>query len=284
MSNIPFTKMNGAGNDFVIFDVRHLFPNRDEDFIAALTEEKVRALCSRANPVTKGCDQLIVMQGDYANDTFMRIYNADGSESSACGNATRCVAWLLFEEKKGTLRHVNVRTLADTLHCDLTPEFHVRVNMGAPKLDWHDIPLRDAMDTLHMPYAHGPLTDPAAVNMGNPHVVFFVPEVEAVALSTLGPAIETDALFPKRVNVSVAHVVNRMEIRLRVWERGAGLTQACGTAACATLVAAARRGLTGHVADIALPGGELHVEWNEQTNHVFLTGPAELEFQGEIKI
>jgi diaminopimelate epimerase len=258
-----FLKMHGLGNDFVVFDAR-TEPLK-------LSYGQVRALANRFTGI--GCDQLIVLEPSQSADVFMRIYNADGWEVSACGNASRCVAQLLggnpsIETKGGLLATSVVQGGA-------------RVDMGEPNFAWDKIPLAHAMDTLIMPVGWDNLTKPSAVNVGNPHVVFFVHDMAQIELGTLGPRIEHDPLFPERINVNVAQIVRDDEILLRVWERGAGLTQACGTGACATAVSAARRGLTGRCVSVHLPGGTLEIDWTAD-NRMHMTGPATTAFEGSV--
>ncbi|WP_017670223.1 diaminopimelate epimerase [Blastomonas sp. AAP53] len=264
MAQLRFHKMHGLGNDFVVFDAR------DQDL--SLTADQVRALADRHLGI--GCDQLIVMRPAQNADFFMQIFNHDGSEVSACGNATRCVVALAG-------RDVTIATGAGLLQGQLG-ENAVTIDMGLPALDWDAIPLAYPMDTLTMPVGWEHLTDPAAVNMGNPHVIFFVADAHAVELDRLGPLIEQDPLFPERVNVNVAQIADD-GIHLRVWERGAGLTLACGTGACATAVAAIRRKLvTGPVA-VHLPGGTLTIDWQPGST-VRMAGPASHVFTGEIDL
>lgn len=266
MPHYHFHKMHGLGNDFVIFDCR------DRDL--TLTAEQVRALADRHLGI--GCDQLIVMRRasvDSTADMAMQIFNQDGSEVSACGNATRCVVALagrdlLIETGAGLLRG----TLADGA---------VTIDMGLPGLEWNAIPLAYPMDTAHLPVGWEDLTDPAAVSMGNPHVIFFVADNAAVDLERLGPLIEHDPLFPELVNVNVAHLADD-GIHLRVWERGAGLTLACGTGACATAVAAIRRRLVTGPVQVHLPGGTLTIDWRPGDT-VSMTGPTTHVFSGEIE-
>ena len=261
-----FIKMHGLGNDFVVLDARAA-PLR-------LSADQVRAIADRRAGV--GCDQLITLERAERADVFMRIHNADGGEVEACGNGARCVARLLMEER--ATDHVSIETEVGLLRAESAGE-QVAVDMGAPRLDWTEIPLAEARDTLHLGLERGPLADPVGVNMGNPHAVFFVAEAEAVDLAALGPELETDSLFPERANIGVAEVRGKADIRLRVWERGVGLTKACGTGACAALVAAARRGLTGRGASVTLDGGVLEIEW-QGDNHVRMTGPVATSFMG----
>lgn len=264
-----FHKMHGLGNDFVVLDARvHGL---------SLTPERVRALADRRTGV--GCDQLIVVAppASRTHDATMLIYNADGSEVAACGNASRCVAWLLMAETGRD--KVVIATKAGLLDAEARGPHIVAVDMGPARLDWRDIPLAVACDSLHLAIGAGGLDDPVAVSMGNPHAVFFVPDAEAVDLATLGPVLERHPMFPERANIEVAQVLAPDRIRMRVWERGAGITSACGTGACATLVAAARRGLTGRKAELLLDGGPLTIEWLKD-DHVLMTGPVALSFTG----
>ena len=269
MPQIPFRKMHGLGNDFVVLDAR-----REAIVIDAAA---ARVLADRRIGI--GCDQLIVIEPapTAAALAFMRILNADGSEAEACGNGTRCVAWLLADEI-GEQR-VRFQTVAGLLEAELRPDGRVVVDMGPARTDWRDIPLARMTNTLHADVAAGPLAAPVCTNIGNPHATFFVADADAVDLARLGPLLEHDALFPERANIGVATVCGRERIRLRVWERGVGITRACGSGACAALVAAHRRGLTGRHATVVLDGGELEIAWRED-GHVIMTGPATLAFDG----
>ena len=274
LADMPFWKMNGLGNDFVIFDFRQRMYN--------LKPETVRAIASRNDGI--GCDQLITIED--RDGPFMGIWNADGSEVEACGNAARCVGWLLLEEDREA--ELSLVTKGGHLSISRAGENRICVDMGRPKLHWQDIPLAEQMeDTRFVDVKLGPIDNPvlwgpSAVNMGNPHCVFFVDDAEAQALDRFGPLVENHPLFPERVNVSVATVVSSYQIRLRVWERGAGITKACGTAACATLVSAHRRRMTGRKATVILDGGPLGIEWRDD-DHVIMTGPVELEFTGIVQ-
>jgi diaminopimelate epimerase len=261
----PFRKMHGLGNDFVVFDGR--------ETPIALSALTVKRLANRFTGI--GCDQLIVLEPSTAADLFMRIYNADGGEVEACGNATRCIATLLGAE-------ASIETVAGILHTQSSGG-RATVDMGEPKFGWDQIPLAYAMDTLHMPVAWEDLASPAAVNVGNPHVVFFVADLAAIDLARLGPLIETDPLFPQRVNVNVAQVVSRAHINLSVWERGAGLTLACGTGACATAIAGMRRGVVERSVTVALPGGPIDISWTP-ADHILMTGAAATAFTGEVDL
>lgn len=271
MERPEFIKMHGLGNDFVILDAR-----RRE---IALGAERVRAIANRRTGI--GCDQLIVLRepADGAADAAFSIHNADGGEAEACGNAARCVAWMAMEESgRDTAR---LETGAGTLAARRAGPLAVTVDMGEPRFDWRDIPLASAADTLHLPLARGPLEDPVAVSMGNPHAVFFVNDADAVDLAALGPSLEHDPMFPERANIGVAEPRGPDRMRLRVWERGAGLTMACGTGACAALAAAHRRGLAGRRATMELDGGPLEIVWGED-GRVAMTGPVAIAFRGTL--
>jgi diaminopimelate epimerase len=209
----------------------------------------------------------------------MRIHNSDGGEVEACGNAARCVARLVMQEQDTD--SVLLETAVDVLRASATLDEQVTIDMGPPRLDWREIPLASPHDTLHIPLKKGSLSDPAAVNMGNPHAVFFVDDVTSVPLDSLGPNLEINPIFPDRANIGVAQIIDRNKIRLRVWERGAGLTLACGTGACAALVAAHQRKLCDREAEIQLDGGVLQIQWQDN-NHIMMTGPALTAFVGEI--
>ncbi|TCS63628.1 diaminopimelate epimerase [Varunaivibrio sulfuroxidans] len=269
----PFTKMHGLGNDFVVFDARARLLDLDARQIAAIANRRTGV----------GCDQVIIMENpDTASqdaDVFMRIYNADGGEVGACGNATRCIASAIMLET-GRDEAV-IQTRAGNLHAHRAPGDAITVDMGPARLGWRDIPLNEERDTAHLNISSGPLRDPVAVNVGNPHAVFIVADVTAIDLDTHGPILEKHPLFPERANIEAAQVIDRAHIRLRVWERGAGITQACGTGACATLVACARRGLTGRTAEVLLDGGPLVIEWRAD-DHVLMTGPVAISYDGAL--
>ena len=271
LAGLEFVKMHGLGNDFVVLDGR----NRP----VRLSAEAVRAIADRRAGV--GCDQLFVLEkpGNGKADVFMRIYNSDGGEVAACGNGARCVAALVMKEKGKS--DAVIETAAGSLDAVSAKNGRVTVDMGQARLGWRDIPLARECDTNHVPVSAGPLQDAVSVNMGNPHAVFFVPDVQAIDMRALGPRLEHDAMFPERANIGVAQILAPSRIRLRVWERGAGLTLACGTGACAAAVAAIRRGLTQRKATVALDGGELEVEW-KQDGTVLMTGPVSISFTGKI--
>ena len=275
-SGIAFSKMNGLGNDFVVIDARA--------WRVALDSEAVRRIAARGAGI--GCDQVIRLEPDAGADAFMRIWNGDGGEVDACGNATRCIAWRLMQESGA--RKVRIATNAGVLVCTPGPRpMTVSVDMGAPRFSWQEIPLAEPfadtrMIELHVGPADAPqLHSPSVVNIGNPHCIFWVEDVEAHDLARLGPLLEHHPLFPERANISLARVTSRDAITLKVWERGAGLTRACGTAASAAAVAAARRRLTGRTVTVSLPGGALDIAWRED-DHVVMTGPVAVEFDGII--
>ena len=268
---ISFRKMHGLGNDFVVIDARAQ-PLVLDDGLA-------RRIADRRTGI--GCDQLIVIEPakDGLADAFMRIRNADGGEVEACGNAARCVASLLMAEKGQD--HAVIETVVGLLDAEAAAGGRVAVDMGEAKLDWREIPLSQPMDTLHLGISLGQLADPVGVSMGNPHAVFFVPDAEAVDVAALGPPLERHTLFPARANIEVAQILSPTRVRMRVWERGVGITRACGTGACATLVASVRRGLTERKANIVLDGGELEIEWMKD-GHVMMTGPVATAFTGTL--
>ncbi len=269
-----FVKMHGCGNDFVVLDERAA--------PLGITPVRAAALADRRRGI--GCDQLIIIEaapeGSNA-DAFMRIRNPDGAEAGACGNATRCVVERLAAETGR--RHLVICTVAGNLPADLLDDGCVTVDMGPAGLNWTDVPLARRMDTLHLDLAVGPVANPAACSMGNPHATFFVKDVEALPIDTLGPALECDPLFPERANIGFAEVLGPERLRLRVWERGAGLTLACGSGACAALVNAHRRGLVGRRATVAMDGGELQIEWRDD-GHVLMTGPVATAFIGSVDL
>ena len=259
---VPFIKMHGLGNDFVVIDRRSGDLPPMEERIAARLADRHTGI---------GCDQLIVLEPSQSADFRMRIFNADGGEVGACGNASRAVA---------LLHGAPARVETDGGPITLEPVAGgARVDMGRPRFTWQDIPLAFAMDSAALPLSWGPLAGGMAVNVGNPHVVFFVPDADAVALDELGPVIEHDPAFPERVNVNVA-TVTPQGIRLRVWERGAGLTLACGTGACATAVAAIRQKRVTSPVTVSLPGGDLTIAWDGAEGSILMTGPATESFRG----
>jgi diaminopimelate epimerase len=273
----PFLKMNGLGNDFVVVEARQASPFGP----FAPSEAEVRAIADRADGI--GCDQLIAIEASPRADAFMRIWNADGGQVEHCGNAARCVGWLLMEASGRD--HASLDSPSGVLEVARAGDKRVAIDMGPPRLGWRDIPLEEEMDTRGIELQVGPidaplLHTPGCVSMGNPHVVFFVPDAEAAPVREVGPMIEHHRLFPEGVNVGFCQVKARDRIRLRVWERGAGLTRACGTGACAAVVAAHRRGLVDRKATVEMDGGELVIEWRESDDHVLMTGPVAVEFTG----
>lgn len=279
-----FLKMNGIGNEIVVVDLRG----------SPVRVGAAEARAVAANPASH-FDQLMAIHDPVTpgTDAFMRIYNADGSETGACGNGTRCVAWAMMADPAiSRIASTNrdgrllLQTSAGLLPVTRDSELTFTVDMGAPRLRWDEIPLAEEFrDTRAVELQIGPIDDPilhspAVVNMGNPHAIFFVDDPEAYRLEKIGPLLENHPLFPERANISLAAVKNPGHIVLRVWERGVGLTRACGSAACAALVAGARKKLTSRRATVTLPGGDLIIDWRERDDHVLMTGPVELEHEG----
>jgi diaminopimelate epimerase len=274
LANHAFAKMNGIGNEIVVVDLR--------DKPATVTSAEAHAVASGVP-----FDQLMVLQPPRlaGTEAFIRIYNNDGSEAGACGNGMRCVVRRLFEATGQTA--VTFETKAGLLNCWQGPSGELyTIDMGPPKFGWKDIPLAEEFrDTRYIELQVGPidapiLHSPSAVSMGNPHAIFWVDDVNAYDLARFGPLLENHPIFPERANITLAHIVDRDRITIRTWERGAGLTKACGSAACATAVAAARLRRTNRAVTIALPGGELAIEWREGDDHVLMTGTATFEFEG----
>ncbi len=271
--NLPFRKMNGLGNDFVVLDAR----GRP----LALQAQQIAAIADRSRGI--GCDQVIALEPSDFADVFMRIWNADGGEVGACGNAARCVAALLVAERGSP--HVSIETESGFLAATVNKDGRVTIDMGAPRFEWNEIQLSEPFsDTsrIDLSVADARLNAPAVVNVGNPHCIFFVDNVEAYDLARFGPELEHHPLFPERANISLAQVTGPGSLRLRTWERGVGLTKACGTAACAAAVAAVRRGLTGRSVKVTLPGGDLVIDWREDNDHILMTGPFALDYQGTL--
>jgi diaminopimelate epimerase len=269
-----FRKMHGLGNDFAVFDARKT--------PLVLDNRTAGAIADRRRGI--GCDQVIVIENDTKGaDAFMRIFNADGSEVESCGNAARCVAKLLLEQSGK--REVRINSNGGLMRCSARGEL-VTVDMGEPKLDWREIPMTQAVETVSfaLPLEHAAAVDlgkASAVTTGNPHCVFFVADAEQIPVEELGPAVEHHPWFPARTNVEFAEPRAHDRLRMRVWERGVGVTQACGTGACASVVAAARRGLTGRDVTVELDGGTLQISWRESDNHILMSGPATLSYEGE---
>jgi diaminopimelate epimerase len=274
-ATLSFRKMNGLGNDFVVLDARTR--------ALRLTPEDIRRVSDRAHGI--GCDQLIVLEPSSKADVFMRIFNADGSEVGACGNAARCVAWLIAQDTGR--REATVETSAGLLRADVESAEQVTIDMGAPRFAWDEIPLAEPFhDTTGIELQIGPidaplLHSPSVVNVGNPHAIFWVDDVDAHDLARFGPLLENHPIFPERANISLAQVTSRDGIKLRTWERGAGLTRACGTAACAATAAAARKKLTERRVTVTLPGGQLLIDWTAD-GRILMSGPTALEFEGTL--
>ena len=276
---LPFRKMHGIGNDFVVLDAR-----RGSLLDARGGEPGLRDPAAIAHLGDRhrgvGFDQLVTLEDDPEGaDLFIRFHNSDGSEAGACGNGTRCAAALLLEETGREA--ISIRTRGGRLAARRLPDGLVQVDMGPPRLGWREVPLAREVDTLHVPLGG---MEGVACSMGNPHVTFFVEELAALEATALGPRLEHDALLPDRANIGFAEVEAPDRIRLVVWERGAWLTLACGSGACATIVNAHRRGLTGRAATIVMPGGALQLEWREADGHVLMAGPTATAFTGEIEV
>jgi diaminopimelate epimerase len=278
LADRSFTKMNGLGNAIVVVDLR-----RDPQ---SITAEEVRAA---AGPGGVAFDQMMVLYPPRTpgTDAFVRIYNRDGSETGACGNGMRCVAALIAEEKEKDAQALLFETAAGLIPCAPGPERgQFTVDMGRPRFAWHEIPLAEPFhDTRAIELQIGPidaplLHSPSVVNMGNPHAIFWVADPYAYDLARFGPLLENHPIFPERANITLAHIVARDHVVIRTWERGAGLTLACGSAACATVVAGARLGRLARRARVTLPGGDLWIDWRQQDDHVLMSGPAEFEFSG----
>lgn len=276
MTKTPFLKMHGTGNDFVVLD--------DRSRVVNLTKEQVVRVADRHFGI--GCDQLVVLGKSSAADATMTLYNADGSEISTCGNATRCVADFLMKERSAT--EATIETKAGIRKGWRTADGAVQVNMGAPRLAWREIPLAESRNTMHLGIEEGLLFDPAAVSMGNPHMIFFVRDLAHIKMAEWGAKLEHHPLFPERANVSAVQIISETELKMLVWERGTGLTLACGSAACAAVVAAAQRGLTGRSATVHLPGGELSIDWqkgdDETQGDVLMSGAVAYVFEGVVSL
>jgi diaminopimelate epimerase len=269
---MKFIKMHGAGNDFVILDHRN--------DAKTLPEAEIKKICDRHFGV--GCDQLVVLEPSNKADIRARFYNPDGSESGACGNATRCVADIVMKER-GDMRCA-IETGGGVLEAFAAPGGLITVDMGPPKLEWDEIPLSGPHDTLMLPLGKDTLNPAVAVNIGNPHCVLFVDDVENAPVERLGSTIENLPLFPQRTNVEFVQVLEDGRLRQRTWERGAGETLACGSGACAVAVAAIRRELIdGRKVEIVLNGGVLQIEWRGSDGHVLMTGPVAYIFEGQLK-
>ncbi|MEQ8746158.1 diaminopimelate epimerase [Pyruvatibacter sp.] len=276
---MQFHKMNGLGNEIVVIDARA--------GNLALDADAARLI---GNPATgPGCDQIMVIEpGKRGADVWTSIWNNSGEEVEACGNGARCVAAYLHRD--GITGPITMGTLGGTVVATDAGNGNITIDMGAPRFDWRDIPLAEEIrDTRAIELQIGPidapiLHSPSVANVGNPHAVFWVDDPERFDLEKIGPMLENHPMFPQRANISLAHVIDRATIRTRVWERGAGATRACGTAACAIAVSAARTGRTGRDVTVHLPGGPLHIAWRETDDHILMTGPTEFEFSGDIDI
>ena len=253
--------MHGLGNDFVVIDAR--------EEPVEMTGSRAHAIADRKTGI--GFDQLILLEPSNIADVKMRIFNADGGEVEACGNATRCIALLMGGPAK-------IETMAGILHTE-PGEASATVTLGPPAFEWELIPLAMPMDTADMPVGWEVLERPMAVNVGNPHAIFFVPDCDAIDMERLGPIIENDPLFPERINVNVAQIIGPSHLKLRVWERGVGLTRACGTGACATAVAAIRSGRVASPITVSLPGGDLIIDWQDG-GPIEMQGPATHVYTG----
>ncbi len=270
--NISFLKMHGSGNDFVVIDQRSAAVPLSETLFARMAKRRYGI----------GCDQIVVLEHSDVADVTMRIHNADGGEVGACGNATRCVGWLLMQETGKP--HITIETRAGILTADDAGKARVKVNMGAPRLDWRSIPLVQETDVQQLPVRYPGFQHGMAVNMGNPHAVYFVQDVDGCGLLEYGPKIEHDPLFPERTNVEAVQVLGRDRLQVRVWERGSGETHACGTGACAAAVAAHLRGKVDDNVTVELIGGELEIEWQGEGKPVWMTGDVALVYKGEMTV
>ena len=272
-----FLKMHGLGNDFVVFDARKA--------PLALEATDARAIADRRRGI--GCDTIVVIENDgNGADAFIRFFNADGGEVESCGNGSRCIAKLLMEETGKDI--VAIASKGGSMECRKAGDL-VTVDYGPPQLDWREIPMAQAVDTLSFAlpveeFGDKSLAAASALATGNPHLVLFVENAELAPVGTLGPTIERHPWFPKRTNVEFVERRSESEIRMRVWERGVGITEACGTGACASVVAAARRGITGRKVRVELDGGMLDIEWRESDGHILMTGPGVTSFAGEVDI
>lgn len=268
---IPFEKMNGLGNEIIVADMRETKTDITPKAAIALAKKSDTAfdqIMAVHKPIKSGSDYHIV------------IWNSDGSKAQACGNGTRCVVEWLYKQNLGD--NFKLDTVAGIVKAKRRKNGLVSVDMGIPHLEWQEIPVSHVIaDTNHADIGRGPLQDASLVSMGNPHAIFFVgDDIENIALDKYGPELEHDPFFPERCNISIAHVTSPTSLTLRTWERGAGLTRACGTASCAATVAASRRSLTKRHVTVTLPGGKLDILWNKD-NHIIMTGPTEFEFSGK---
>ena len=264
----PFIKMHGLGNDFVVID------STKNQY--TINKSSIQLISDRRFGV--GCDQVIEMKPSAKEDIYMKIYNSDGTEAEACGNAARCVAGLLFASNQK--KEVSIETVAGVLKAESEEDGLIKVDMGKPSFFWKDIPL--SSDISHISFEELSLINGLAVNMGNPHIVFFVKDINEVDINKVGPLVENSSYFPEKVNVEVCQIINKSKIKVTVWERGAGKTLACGTGACAALVAAYKNNLTDPTAEIVLNGGSLNITWNVNSDeHVIMSGPVAVSFLGD---
>ena len=272
MQNIEFIKMHGLGNDFVIIDRRNNEIEISKEFIKKLSDRKSGA----------GCDQLITINHSFSNDhdACIQIYNPEGDSAEACGNGTRCVAKLLFDEKNNS--ELKIKSDAGTLIAKKNDDQNISVNLGKFSHHWQDIPLVKNVDTLNMPIDIEGFSSGIAVNIGNPHIVFIGKNINNINLSVIGPNIENNKLFPNKTNVEIIEILNESKIKMRVWERGAGITQACGSGACAAVYAGKLKKLLKDKVEVELERGSLFI--NIENNNAIMTGPAEISFRGKIKI
>ncbi len=273
----PFVKMHGLRNDFIIVDSRqHLYTPSAEEIIR---------ICDRRAGV--GGDELVIVYAPRSESTtdayaFVCIFNPDGREVEACGNATRCVGWLLLQESERET--VVIDTLGGPLQCRQSGDKKVAVDMGKLRIGWQDIPLAREMDTLHLEISAGPLQDPVGMNIGNPHAVFFVDDLDAIDLAAFGPQLQKDSLFPQEANIGAAQLIDSKTLKLSVWERPGVLTTACGTGACVAVGAAHRRGLTKEKRmTVIMPAGSVEIELNDD-NAVVMIGPLEICFSGYLPV
>jgi len=264
----PFIKMHGLGNDFVIID------SRNNNY--RINDETIKIISNRRFGI--GCDQVIEMRDSKTADIFMKIYNSDGSEAEACGNASRCVAGILFASTPK--KKISIETISGIINAESEVNGNIKVDMGEPRFLWNEIPLNENVKEIN--FEQFSLKNGLTVNMGNPHIVFFVEDLNNINIDEIGPFIETDKLFPQRINLEICQIINRNKIKALIWERGAGKTLACGSGACAVLVAACKNGLSNETAEIMLDGGSLNISWNiNSNNHVIMSGPVSVSFLGD---
>ena len=267
--NKPFIKMHGLGNDFVILDSTKNQYTISKKYIQLIADRKFGI----------GCDQVIEMKHSEKEDIFMKIFNSDGSEAESCGNAARCVAGLLFAS--APKKEVTIETIVGVLKAESEKNGNIKVDMGKPKFFWKEIPLKTNKNEIN--FEKLSLKNGFAINVGNPHIVFFTSDLKTFNIEKIGPIIENDPLFPAKVNVEICEVINKNKIRTKVWERGVGKTLACGSGACASLVAACKLGLTNPKAEVILDGGSLNITWNINSNaHVIMSGPIAVSFLGDL--